>query len=53
MTTGSVVDDPPLHPCNWSHSNRHHVIVDGLRPGYGNWCGPDDQWEIPDSLKPR
>jgi hypothetical protein len=52
--TGSVEDDPPLRPCNWSHANRHHVLVEGMRSGYyGNWCAPPDEWKIPDSLKPR
>ena len=49
--TGSVEDDPPLTPCDWSHA-RHHVRVVGQVPGFGNWCAPPDQWAIPKSLVP-
>jgi hypothetical protein len=51
VSTGSVEDDPPLRPCDWSHAHRH-VLVDGFRPGLGNWCAPADEWTVPESLLP-
>jgi hypothetical protein len=52
VETGSVEDDPPLHPCDWSHSQRH-VLSEGIAPGLGNWCAPPDEWTVPDSLQLR
>jgi hypothetical protein len=52
VETGSVDDDPPLRPCDWSHANRH-ALVEGLHHGYGNWCAPPDEWTVPDSLQLR
>jgi len=52
VLVGSVADDPPLGPCNWSHADRH-ALVHGIGPRLGNWCAPPDEWKVPDSLQSR
>jgi len=51
IMTGSVEDDPPLTPCDWTHAHRH-VLAVGIVPGLGSWCAPPDAWTVPDSLWP-
>lgn len=53
VQTGSVEDDPPLHPCDWSHAQRHALSEGMLSGRLGNWCAPPDQWKVPDSLQTR